>query len=392
MAQLRLSSFDRIALAGLTVFMTLFVLPLVLQQIAASGDFGLRILQAYNITQGDISELLLSTPTYSILIFLVHGLVPFFNWIQATLFLSLYFYTVTVVIVYLMLAATMEVRTSRSVLALVVLTLVVVVVQPISVTHLVNIKDMIWEWILLSPHHNQTSIAIRALALPLTLLAIVPFQNHTPFSWKEIIGVMMLVIFATLIKPNWTIAFIPIYAIVVGIACWRGVVWNHKMVLSGFGVSSLIALMLVFGIERIANNSSIVVRFFVYEIRPLLILKLLLSTAFPLYVTLLWHREARQDWALLLAWGVLATSIVQGLIFDETGFHAGYGNFLWGQSIAAWIVFALAVRFYVAQTNRIWRTPLRKRIAWRVGTILLIFHGLSGLLWWSLHYTASATA
>jgi uncharacterized membrane protein len=159
------------------------------------------------------------------------------------------------------------------------------------------------------------------------------------------------------------------------------------MILIGFGLSSVIVLTITFGVGFIvADNSSIVVRFFAYEITPIVVAKILLSLAFPIFVIIAWREEARKDYALLLAWAVLGVAILQGLLFAETGLREGHGNFLWGQSISGWIVFVLSVRLYVRQTNVFWQAQIPSQWSWRIATLLLTLHAATGLLWWIAHY------
>lgn len=383
---LRLLRIDRNAIVLLIALMMLFATPLIGQQIEASDDYSMRIAQAYNFYYGDTTYLLWNAPAFSILIYLMYSLLPLLGWIGATILLSTLFYIATVVVIYRVLAAELPSRSLRTIQALVILTLALVVIQPISLTPLINTAEFLVQWINISPHHNPTSIAIRGIVLILTLIAVNTVTNNTRYSWQQTVGVMLMVIFSTLIKPNWLMAFLPVYAVVVLFAWWRGIAWDKRMVLLGFGVSSVLALTITFGLGIVADNSDLVVRIFTYELTPVRVIKMLLSIAFPLYVAVVWHKELVKDYALLFAWGVFATGVVQGLIFDEAGFRAGHGNFFWGQSIAGWVLFVLTVRLYIRQTNILWQTAMPTSWIWRIATLLLTLHTITGVLWWVAHY------
>ena len=78
----------------------------------------------------------------------------------------------------------------------------------------------------------------------------------------------------------------------------------------------------------------------------LLGLKLILSTWFPLVVTIIYLKEAIKDRWLVLGWLVFAVGAGYTYLLAETGNRFAHGNFGWSGEIANFILFTSATLFF----------------------------------------------
>jgi hypothetical protein len=111
---------------------------------------------------------------------------------------------------------------------------------------------------------------------------------------------------------------------------------------------------------------------------PLLLLKLLLSILFPLWVTLSHLRTAAKEQELLLAWVTFGCGITYAYGLAESGPRLAHGNFLWSGQVAVWILFVASAGFLA----RRWRASAPSD-RWTprvlVGLALFALHVAGGL-------------
>lgn len=378
---------DKNALFMLILVLIVTASPLIANQLSASADYSWRIAQAYELAQGNWGEVFNANPLYSIAIFAIYSLVPM-GWVFATVLIALCFYIFSAVSIYQLLMQVTKARSSAWAYTLALVVGGLLIIQPISLSPLLSTRDMLYEWVLFSPHHNPTTMALRPFALILTLWSADAFNAQVK-SWKQVALVASLVVLSALIKPSWHIAFLPVFALAVVFAWLQAKALNWRLILWGFGFSSLLVLLSmylsVFGSQ---DDSGIAFMPFFFDNPATLPYKLLLSLAFPLFVTWAYWQEAQRDTALMLAWAVFGVALLQGLLLNETGPRMGHGNFLWGKGAAGWVLFVLATRLYLQQSYAQWRKerPLQRRT--RIALILFVLHTLTGLLWWLAHYGA----
>ncbi len=89
-----------------------------------------------------------------------------------------------------------------------------------------------------------------------------------------------------------------------------------------------------------------------------LVLKFFMSIAFPLLITLLYRRQVFNDQAMLLGWLVFLAGAAQMYFFAESGERFNAGNFWWSAQIGLFVLFIAAIRLWIAQARRDWRSLL----------------------------------
>ena len=391
-----LSTFMRRQRADLNAALVLVVIvcllgaPLFARQLSASADYSSRVVEAYMMTQGNWSGALTSNPLYSILIFIAQGLTGL-DWAVTTAALTLAFYVAAGLVTYASLRRVLTLRTRRAAWALALLAGLLLTVMPISLSPLLSTRDMLFQWVLLSPHHNPTTQVLRPFVLPLTVIGAGIFASGEASSWRRVGWVALALIVAALLKPSWHIAFLPVLALVGLWAILRRQPCDARLLIVGYGGSSALALgfLLIIAYGGVADDSSLALMPLYFDGEPLYALpyKLLLSLAFPLAVTLSYPR-ARRDGTLLLAWATLGVALLQSWLFNETGSRMGHGNFLWGRSISGWVLFVLAMRAFIQQQGVAWWADERPtRRAWLIWGLFAL-HSATGLLWMVAHYGA----
>jgi len=381
---------DLNALLALIIVVCLLGTPLFARQLSASADYSARVGEAYAMTQGDWAGALTSNPLYSILIFAMQGLTGL-DWAITTASLTLIFYVAAGLVTYGSLRRVLALRTRRTAWALALLAGLLLIVMPISLSPLLSTRDMLFQWILFSPHHNPTTQVLRPFVLPLTVIGAGIFSGATPSPWRRVGWVGLAVVVAALLKPSWHIAFLPVLALWGLWAILRRQPHDGRLLIMGYGGAGLLvlALLLIVAYGGVADDSSFAIMPLHFDGDPLLALpyKLLLSLAFPLAVTFA-YPQARRDAALLLAWATFGVALLQSLLLNETGSRMNHGNFLWGRAISGWVLFVLAMRAFIQQAGVAWwageRPTRRALLLWG----LFGLHSLTGLLWMLAHYGA----
>jgi hypothetical protein len=388
-AALRRQRADLNAVLALIIVICLLGAPLFARQLSASADYSSRVVEAYAMTQGDWAGALTSNPLYSILIFIAQGLTGL-DWAITTAVLTLAFYVAAGLVAYASLRRVLAVRTRRSAWALALLAGLLLIVMPISLSPLLSTRDMLFQWIMFSPHHNPTTQVLRPFVLPLTVIAAGIFGSTAPSSWQRVGWVGLALVVAALLKPSWHIASLPVLALLGLWAIVRRQPYDARLLIVGYGGAGVLALgfLLVVAYGGVADDSSIVLMPLHFDGDPLYALpyKLLLSLAFPLAVTFA-YPQARRDAPLLLAWAIFGVALLQSLLFNESGSRMYHGNFLWGRAISGWVLFALAMRAFIQQAGVAWwaadERPTRR--AWLMWGLFAL-HSATGLLWMVAHY------
>ncbi|MCS6834869.1 MAG: hypothetical protein NZ750_02490 [Anaerolineae bacterium] len=389
-SSLRRQRADLNAALTLVIFVCLLGTPLFARQLSASADYSSRVVEAYAMTQGDWAGALTSNPLYSILIFIAQGITGL-DWAVTTAALTLVFYVAAALVTYASLRRVLPQRTRRSAWALALLAGLLLIVMPISLSLLLSTRDMLFQWVMLSPHYNPTTQVLRPFVLPLTVIGAGIFASKEASSWRRVGWVALALIVAALLKPSWHIAFLPVLALAGLWAMLRHQPHDGRLLIVGYGGAGVLALgfLWVIAYGGVADDSGLAIMPLHFDGDPLYALpyKLLLSLAFPLAVTLA-YPQARRDGPLLLAWATFGVALLQSLLFNETGSRMNHGNFLWGRAISGWVLFVLAVRVFIQQPRVAWWTDERPaRRAWLIWGLFAL-HSATGLLWMMAHYGA----
>jgi hypothetical protein len=273
-------------------------------------------------------------------------------------------------------------HTTLSVIVTVALLLSAPIVRPWSTDpiYLGQISPNIW--------HNPTSILCWPLVILLFFAADAFLRSGR---LRELIAVGSLAGLSVLAKPNYFLAFAPVYSL---LALWR------------FGVSrvwlfSQLALvptviLLCWQLTASFDGTDAVRPGMHIAWMPLsgwrvhsssIPMSLLLSLAFPLSYLLVFFRSIQNRDMLLFAWGVMLSALIWtgcfAEVYDHDGAVNGDFNFSWGSHLSLFVLFLVTAMDMIdnpAPMNAIRRNPLRKGIGWLPWCVLGA-HAASGMLW-----------
>jgi hypothetical protein len=235
--------------------------------------------------------------------------------------------------------------------------------------------------------HNPTSVVCWPLVILLFFAAVAFVRRGRP---RELVAVGLLSAASVLIKPNYFLAFAPVYTLLtlrrfglsriwllsqaaliptVMLLCWQ-------VATSFLGPNAMrpdlhIAWMPL-AVWHIYSNSILV--------------SLMFSLAFPLSYLVIYRRSLQNRDMLLFAWAVMLCALAWTGCFAEVhadGTLDGDFNFSWGSHLALFVLFlvtAIDMLDSPAAMSSIARSPAAGRIA-RLPWWLLGAHGASGALW-----------
>lgn len=236
--------------------------------------------------------------------------------------------------------------------------------------------------------HNPTSVLCWPLVILLFFAADAFLRSGR---LRELVAIGSLAGLSVLAKPNYFLAFAPVYFLLalrrfgvsrvwllsqlalvstMALLCWQ-------LTASFDGTHAMrpglhIAWMPLAG-WRIHSNS--------------IPLSLCLSLAFPLsYLLVFWRTVQNRD-MLLFAWGVMLSALIWtscfAEVYDHDGTVNGDFNFSWGSHLSLFVLFLVTAIDMIdnpAAMNAIGRNPLRACIE-RLPWWLLGAHAASGMLW-----------
>ena len=254
-----------------------------------------------------------------------------------------------------------------------IITLLIIFAVPIvnlwTPIYLGQISPTIW--------HNPTAI----LNIPFVILLFYfSIKFLKSLLMKDFFPVMILMLLVVITKPNYFLAYMPVFLIALCYQLFRR--QPHE------GIGDRIAILVI------AFLPVIILLFYEYMnvyggdkessiiIAPLLVwriwsanipLSILVSVAFPLSVTVLYFREIKKDSKVVMAWAVFLVALLQAALFAETGTRMHHGNFCWGAEISLYILFLACGGYLMKQPKN------RKRF---YTMVILLLHFMSGLLYY----------
>jgi hypothetical protein len=229
--------------------------------------------------------------------------------------------------------------------------------------------------------HNPTTIFAAPFAFLLFHQAILYLDTPgTQLAWS--VGVTATV--CALAKPNYLLAFLPIFGLILAIEAYRAIgsntVTKRTVLIHAFAAFALPVAALIGQYIYTFNKGDVHQIIFkpwaawsrfvdspteddvLYQIRPLVLLQripfaILLGLVFPCAVAICYPRKALGDRRTLLAWLILAVGVVEYAVLAENGIQIISGNFFWGLVPASYILFVVSCRLVGSQPQS-WRTGL----------------------------------
>lgn len=227
-------------------------------------------------------------------------------------------------------------------------------------------------------YQNPTILLSKPFSLLLFAFAIMVFSEGQ-VRYSTIALCALTALLATFAKPNYPMALVPAVVIAAGYTFLKKRTVNRLLLAAiVVPVTAALAWQYAFYQSDQAGGFEIaplkVMNF--YSPDGLVLVKLLLSIAFPAAVYLLYYPLARSSRDLNLAWLVFGVSAVfTYLLAEKTGWETG--NFTWASQVALFALFAVSIRFMiVAHTGASMRIP-----RWKLGicALLLGLHLVGGL-------------
>jgi len=204
----------------------------------------------------------------------------------------------------------------------------------------------------LANYHNPTIHLLKPFALLSLIFASRAVSNETS-RWGTIGMAAALMVLATWIKPNYSLAILPALGLVVGIRLLQRMRLDWKMLAFGFylpGVAILLIQWLI-DFQDIQSGTGIIFAPFTIEgsYSGFLAIKFLLSTFMPLLVLVIARRRLLQDPDLLVASAGFIVGAAQFYLLAESGDRMYHANFRWSGQIMLFLLFVVTVRWYLRQ-------------------------------------------
>lgn len=241
----------------------------------------------------------------------------------------------------------------------------VLVITPITVFTWAN-RNHYLGYVGINVFHNPTMIVLRLFGLATFIVALRALEGRLKFSVPALLGVIVLVILTMFAKPNFALDLLPALIVFLVIRFWRT---RERTGLWLIVCGILIPMLILLPLQYVAQYTLIPLAApggvifaplgTVLEHEPRvewLALKFALSIAFPMVVTLLYLRPTVADKPMLLGWLVFLAGAAQMYFFAESGDRFSDGNFWWSAQIGLFVLFVAAIRLWLTQARRDWRT------------------------------------
>ncbi len=223
--------------------------------------------------------------------------------------------------------------------------------------------------------HNPTAL----FAAPFALLVFLEGMRYLDApGLKVALAVSVWSGLCVLAKPNYVLAFLPCFALAVGLVAYRKWRRDRRVMTPEIAYFALAVVLPVAAFSwqllwKMEQNEFLLApfrawRFMMSRNIPA---SILLGTAFPAAVVACFPRGVLYDRRLLFAWAVLSVAVVQFALFSELA-RESHANFYWGLIPADYILFMESCRFLAGRPARL-----------RVGLCYSVFglHVVSGLIY-----------
>jgi hypothetical protein len=226
--------------------------------------------------------------------------------------------------------------------------------------------------------HNPTTI----LNIPFSILLFYfSMKALKSFEIKPFILVSFLIFLCGITKPNYLLAFIPVFFVVI---CYQFLIKKHSLKSKGEFIAILaitfipVLFLSIYQYISLYNNSDgsaiVIAPLRVWSLySPSIPMSLLVSLAFPISFTLVYFHQIRNNPKVIFSWLVFIVALFHMALFAEVGPRFSDGNFFWGSYIALFILFLTCISCFIKQ-------PIDKK--WVFVMIIFLLHVLSGLIYY----------
>ncbi len=236
--------------------------------------------------------------------------------------------------------------------------------------------------------HNSTYICMRLVAV-FVLIKYIDIYKSQKLNVKDWLIFAGLLAVSTAVKPSFLVVFAPAMAVALVIDLIKKVPFKKVFVLgcTVFPALAVMALqsMVLFGGDT--GNG--------YTIKPFAALAqrgdhpkvtVILSILFPLVIFFAHIKDFYKDRLYSMGLLVWLWGFLEVFLFAETGQRSGDGNFLWGYSIALFVIFLSSMIKLYKDFNDMKKNAFSTSYV-VVATVLLVWHTISGIWYWALLFT-----
>ncbi len=224
--------------------------------------------------------------------------------------------------------------------------------------------------------HNPTFVFAMPFTLALFMQAAQYLREPTR---RNLVMVGLLMPLSALAKPNYVLAFGPCWAGLLGVRCLTSfrigwVAARRSMIDTVIAFGPVVVVLIIQYVTTFNSAGSgpdhiVLAPLKVWSLySPNIPASILLGIAFPLATVACYPRQSLGDSRFLLAWAVLAVSILQFALLGETR-RMSHANFAWGSYMADHVLFALCCSLLLRQRGgpRYW-----------IAAGVLVLHVLAG--------------
>jgi hypothetical protein len=330
---------------------------------------------------------------YHLLIVIVQ-LIPGVNYSLSSMLVVTTFFSASSIFIYFYIRpATGQVNSVKNSIISLLISISLLIVTPIFIFTLFN-NNLYRGYIGISTYHNPTINLLKTFAILVFLYTMNVFREKRIRG--ETVTLVILIIFSTLTKPNYTIALLPAIAVFVvyRIIKKRFVKW--KMLIFGIGIPSVIVLgwQYFFYFGQDIQSNIIFSPFQVYLLRGKgtlgILANFILSIAFPLCVYVLDYHKARRNFSLNFSWLVFLFGSFYSYFLAQGGKELGAGNFFWSAQIALFILFLVSAKHFIDNNRNFISSASPKRLINVVFTLSIFgLHLFCGIYFYYWHLTLS---
>lgn len=233
--------------------------------------------------------------------------------------------------------------------------------------------------------HNSTYQCMKPAALAVMIYYLKAEEGYRERligrQWLVLAGLLAL---CTGIKPSFLTVFAPVLAVKLLVDLCRKVPFK-QVFLMGSTVLPACGVMLwqnavLFGADT--GQGFTLSPWYTFSLHANRTkVAVLCSVAFPLAVLLFSLRELLRDRRYLFAWGMTGAGFLEALLLVETGSRSRDGNFLWGYSMALFLIYVFSLEKWLLFLRKE-EHRLLYRIAFAVSGCVLAYQLFCGIVFY----------
>lgn len=402
---IHLRSVELLSVTLLVILTVALFVPVLSAVVNHEIDYGMHFSFAQALLNGmSLDEFLAVSPIphflYELLIITTYRLLPDISLTDAGLLVSLVFYVFLAVVIYGLLRSFVGRPINfRMSLTYGLATLTMTLVAPIT---LFTPRNQYFGYIAMNVYHSPTMVLLKPIAVPLFFMAGKTFGSPQVDRWKSHFPLCALIaVLCVLTKPSYAIVIAPTLVVWLLHSQLKNHVVDRFLLIGGILVPTVITLgFLALSFRRGGDIALAPLAVFhewdrIYNPNASsgLALKFLLSTLFPLSVSVMYFREALHDTYLNFAWMGFAFGAAYTYLLVETD-RIAHGNFIWSGQIALFVLFLVSLMFFLRE-NWLWimGDPSGKLTPrFLIAISVLALHLVSGIVWYLAHASGMPTS